>query len=86
VPRTFTDLLKVRRRVHRGNRQLAQLGRSQPRQSGSSLGLVGSALSRPRLWLGLAVYVAVNLMARREAGKGEFVWARDESSRRVTQS
>jgi glycosyltransferase involved in cell wall biosynthesis len=86
VPRTFTDLLKVRRRVHRGNRQLAQMGRKEARQSGSSLGLFSLALRQPRLWLGLAVYVAVNLMARREPAKGEFVWARDESSRRVAQS
>ena len=45
VPRTFTDLLKVRRRVHRGNRQLAQMGGKADKETGSSLGLVSLALA-----------------------------------------
>lgn len=89
MPRTLRDLIKVRTRVHRGNRQLAQLARA----SGTALpahaqqqgarGLLATVWRRPDLWVGLAVYVGVNVIAKvRAKGPGNS-WGRDESSRRA---
>jgi glycosyltransferase involved in cell wall biosynthesis len=88
MPRTFADLLRVRRRVHRGNRQLQALGaRSQPDsgERGSPtpmLRLLRLHAGKPALWPGMLAYVAVNLAARVPAGAGNVGWGRDESTRK----
>ncbi|MCU0790457.1 MAG: glycosyltransferase [Nitratireductor sp.] len=80
APKTIRDLYKVRRRVHRGNRQLAAMGLKAEAGEGSG-SLVATALRKPRLWAGLAAYVAINLLARRSPGPVEAAWERDESTR-----
>ncbi len=82
-PRNFRDLYKVRRRVHRGNRQLAAMGIAAS-DGGDTGSVVTAAIARPRLWPGLAAYVAVNLLAKRAAGNEAITWERDESSRTPT--
>lgn len=87
LPRTFRDLLAVRTRVHRGNRQLKELARASgsaavPVNPASHLML--SVSTRPRLWLGAVTYVAVNAIAKLRARKPAVRWGRDESSRRST--
>lgn len=80
APRTFRDLYKVRRRVHRGNRQLAAMGIA-AKDAGGSRRVVSAALAKPRLWAGLAAYGFVNALARRASRSETFTWERDESSR-----
>lgn len=80
APATFRDLYKVRRRVHRGNRQLAAMGIAS-KDGGGTGGVVSAALKKPGLWAGLAAYAAVNALARRASRRETFVWERDESSR-----
>jgi hypothetical protein len=89
MPRTLRDLMAVRTRVHRGNRQLKQLerasGQDMPvrKQHGSVRSLAGTAWRRPDLWPGLVTYVAVNAVARLRARAPGVRWGRDESSRRA---
>lgn len=88
MPRTMRDLLAVRTRVHRGNRQLRQLARA----SGSALpsrsqpqplrGLMATAWRRPDLWAGLLTYLAVNAVSKLRARRRGAGWGRDESTRR----
>jgi glycosyltransferase involved in cell wall biosynthesis len=89
MPRTLRDLVAVRTRVHRGNRQLRQMARASglplpaagPSQSMRSL--VSTAWARPGLWPGLVTYVAVNTVSKLKAmGRGTG-WGRDESTRRT---
>jgi glycosyltransferase involved in cell wall biosynthesis len=89
MPRTLRDLLAVRTRVHRGNRQLLQLAKTSgtplpvhAKQQGMK-GLIASSVNRPHLWVGLTTYVIVNVIAKlRARGKGTG-WGRDESTRRA---
>lgn len=88
MPRTLRDLLAVRTRVHRGNRQLRQLARASgavPTQhpSGGLNGLAATAWRRPDLWPGLLAYVAVNTFAKLRARRQAASWGRDESTRRA---
>lgn len=91
MPQTLHDLLAVRTRVHRGNRQLKELARAQgaaalPHPGSTSFkGLLATASRRPDLWLGLATYVGVNALAKYRArnATGGAGWGRDESSRRA---
>jgi hypothetical protein len=89
MPRTLRDLLAVRTRVHRGNRQLLLLAHA----SGNPLpahaqpqgmrNLLSTARRRPDLWAGLLAYVAVNVVAKLRARRQSASWGRDESSRRA---
>jgi glycosyltransferase involved in cell wall biosynthesis len=88
MPRTLSDLIAVRTRVHRGNRQLRQLARasgaaSPPHPSQAVSGLAATAWRRPDLWAGLLTYVAVNIVARLRARRQAAGWGRDESTRRA---
>lgn len=89
MPCTLRDLMAVRTRVHRGNRQLRQLerasGQEMPvrKQQGSMRGLARTAWRRPDLWAGLVTYVTVNVVAKLRARAPGVRWGRDESSRRA---
>lgn len=88
MPRTLRDLLAVRTRVHRGNRQLRQLARASgaaPTQhpSGGLNGLATTAWRRPDLWPGLLTYVGINMLAKLRARRQAASWGRDESTRRA---
>ena len=89
MPLTLRDLMAVRTRVHRGNRQLRQLERAsgqeaQPRKQQAAInGLARTAWRRPDLWVGLVTYVAVNSVAKLRARAPGVRWGRDESSRRA---
>jgi glycosyltransferase involved in cell wall biosynthesis len=88
MPRTLGDLVAVRTRVHRGNRQLRELTRASgsalPPQAGqqSLRGLAATAWRRPDLWPGLLTYVAVNAVSKLRARRQAAGWGRDESTRR----
>ena len=89
MPRTLRDLLAVRTRVHRGNRQLMHLARA----SGTQLpahapphgfrSLLTTAWRRPDLWMGVVAYVAVNMVSKLMARRQGAGWGRDESTRRA---
>jgi glycosyltransferase involved in cell wall biosynthesis len=92
MPRTLRDLIAVRTRVHRGNRQLKELARA----SGSALppqtqaksvrGLLSTASRRPDLWVGITTYIVVNVIAKLRARARSAAWGRDESTRRLKNS
>jgi glycosyltransferase involved in cell wall biosynthesis len=89
MPRTLRDLLAVRTRVHRGNRQLTKLARASGQikpgrtQPGSLRSLLATAWRRPDLWVGVIAYVAVNSISKLRAVVPSSAWGRDESSRRA---
>jgi glycosyltransferase involved in cell wall biosynthesis len=87
APRTLADLLKIKTRSRLG---VYQLHREFPELLGNEEKQYGSALKRllPQIWLWpkLAVYLWVNLVARRRAKKQladlkNVSWERDESRR-----
>jgi glycosyltransferase involved in cell wall biosynthesis len=81
-PRSLRGLLAVRTRAYRGNRELAASGlaRTAPPPSGAKTVL--RLARRPRLAPSVAVYVAVNTLARRRAARAAGPgWERDESAR-----
>jgi cellulose synthase/poly-beta-1,6-N-acetylglucosamine synthase-like glycosyltransferase len=81
-PMTLTALLRTRARVYRGNQQLARSGLAPyPAARGAVRALLGRA-RRPRDVPGVAVYVAVNLLARALARMPyDDGWTRDDGSR-----
>lgn len=87
APRDLASLIRVRRRVLRGNRQLTRMGvLPQTGDTGTpGHGLLRQVLVRPRLWAGLAVYALVGLVARAgleiEGRLAAARWERDDSSR-----
>lgn len=89
MPRTLRDLIAVRTRVHRGNRQLRALARAngsavQGAPQGQSFRtLLITASRRPDLWVGVTAYVVVNVIAKVRARARSTVWSRDESTRRA---
>lgn len=88
MPRTLKDLIAVRTRVHRGNRQLKALARASgqplpPHARTGTAGNLAAAALRPGLWVGISTYVAVNLVAKFRARARDTGWGRDESSRRA---
>jgi hypothetical protein len=87
APRTLADLLKIKTRSRLG---VYQLHREFPELLGNEEKQYGSALTKllPQIWLWpkLAVYLRVNLAARRRAKKQladlkNVTWERDESRR-----
>lgn len=87
MPRTLRDLIAVRTRVHRGNRQLRELTRASgsalPPKGQSAQNLLSTALRRPDLLVGVAAYVVINVIAKIRARAKTASWGRDESTRRV---
>src|SRR4051812_17606105 len=91
APRTTRDLLAVRTRVARGNRELSRagtalgLGEEAAASTGGgtarALGRLGAG--RPTLLPAALVYVAVTLLARRRAERSapDAQWERDASTR-----
>ena len=85
VPRTLPALIRVRSRVHRGNRQvdrLAARSSDMPREQASSL--VWEVLSRPSMWVDAAWYLIVSITARLLARRDHDSWGRDLTSRQAT--
>jgi glycosyltransferase involved in cell wall biosynthesis len=83
APRTLRALLAVRRRVARGNRQLATEHGQRPTAPGTGAALLRLVARRPHLLPAAVVYAAVTLRARAGAAPapGAAVWERDTSSR-----
>ena len=82
VPRTLAALIRVRSRVHRGNRELDRLLPRQSRSHGHrQRGLLGVLVRHPARWADLPWYVAVSLAARLLAVTGQRTWERDLTSR-----
>ena len=82
APASFADLLKVRTRVQRGNRQLAARG-AKAKGPGFKT-FAARVLPRPHLWLGFGIFTIVNLLAVVKARKTKAdAWERDDSSRRL---
>lgn len=84
VPRTLSALIRVRSRVHRGNREVDRLA---PRPSDipreRSLDLVREILSRPTLWVDATWYLTVSIAARLLAHRDQNSWGRDVTSRQA---
>ena len=75
MPRTLKDLIAVRTRVHRGNRQLRNwrapsgLPHACPAPRRKVVrGLPATAWRRPDLWAGLIAYVAINVVSKMRQG------------------
>ncbi|MBV6632335.1 MAG: glycosyltransferase [Alphaproteobacteria bacterium] len=65
APKSLGDLVRVRQRVYRGNRELEQA--SQPPQNSTTpppVGLMQRLAVRPHLWLAGLCYIAINLVAK----------------------
>lgn len=82
APARLSDLVKVRTRVQRGNRELAALG---AKAKGAGIKTFAARVAlRPHLWVGFCIFVAVNLKAAAQARKGKSgAWERDDSSRKL---
>ena len=87
MPRTLRDLIAVRTRVHRGNRQLRNLSRASgsatPPRGHSVRTLLTTAFSRPNLLVGVVAYIGINALAKLKARTRSTAWGRDESTRRL---
>lgn len=84
VPRTLSALIRVRARVHRGNRELDRLalqrsGFEQERPAN----LVREVLRHPRLWVDAPWYLLVFIAARIRAAMVKPSWGRDLTSRQA---
>jgi glycosyltransferase involved in cell wall biosynthesis len=82
APARLADLVKVRTRVQRGNRELVARG---AKTKGPGFKTFAARIGlRPHLWLGFCIFTIVNLMAAAKARKAKSgVWERDDSSRRL---
>jgi glycosyltransferase involved in cell wall biosynthesis len=84
VPRTLPALIRVRSRVHRGNREIDRLAPRPsdiPREQVSNL--AREILSRPALWVDAAWYLVVSIAARLFAHIDQNSWGRDLTSRQA---
>jgi glycosyltransferase involved in cell wall biosynthesis len=82
-PRSLRGLVAIRARVYRGNRELAASGLARVNPPPSGAGTVLRLARQPRRAPAVAVYVAVNVLARRRARRAAGTeWERDESARR----
>jgi hypothetical protein len=83
-PMTLTALLRTRARVYRGNEQLARSGLAPYPAAGGAVHALLARARTPRDVPGVAVYVAVNLLARALARMPyDDGWTRDDGSRVV---
>lgn len=82
APARLADLVKVRTRVQRGNRELAARG---AKSKGPGFKTFAARIFlRPHLWAGFCIFITINLMAAAKARKaGSGVWERDDSSRKL---
>lgn len=67
APRNLADLIRVRRRVYQGNKQLENLASQSAKSPGSkasSNGLIRRLIRRPNLWLAGLCFVGVNALAK----------------------
>ena len=86
-PSKIGDLIKINTRSRLGNYQLAQtfpeLLRNDQKNYG---GAITTLLAQPTLWLGIPIYLYVNMISRWRAKQkmkslANYQWERDESSR-----
>jgi len=89
APRRLSDLLAVRTRIARGNRELAAdapsdtVADATPTTGTTVRALAQLVVRTPSMAPGAMVYVALTALARRRAERGAPVWQRDASSREV---
>lgn len=84
VPRTLPALIRVRSRVHRGNREIDQLApRSSDVPQEQVSNLVREVLRRPALWADVPWYLVVCIAARLLALADNQSWGRDLTSRQA---
>lgn len=84
VPRSLTALVRVRSRIHRGNRELSHLLPEQAHSSGSqALELLRAVYRQPAKWIDFPCYIMVGVAARLFAMTGSGTWERDLSSRQT---
>ncbi len=82
VPRTLGALVRVRSRIHRGNRQLDRLvERRAQEQVTPKLDFLRRVLARPSLWCAFGCFVMVGCVARARSRVTGPVWERDSGSR-----
>lgn len=83
-PQTFAALLRAKTRVRIGQAQLRRLHPDRPASDrGTAPPLWRWILTRPDLWLALPVYLAANIISRRQAAarlrSAALDWGRDDS-------
>jgi glycosyltransferase involved in cell wall biosynthesis len=87
APRTIASLIKIRRRIRRGTRQLESMELLTTTRTGSaSIRQIASQVStRPALWPAFVLYVSISLYVRLlvsiEPPQAVDFWERDTSSR-----
>jgi len=82
VPKLVATLIRVRARVHRGNRELKQHlpdGSSPPEKRAWQF--AGEICKRPALWLDVPCYLAISAASRFLTLKGTQSWERDLTTR-----
>lgn len=84
VPKDIATLIRVRSRVRRGNRQLAQVApRSQSSQGDRQGNFLFSVCRQPSMWRDIPAYLLVTIAARILALKTTTVWERDVTTRQA---
>lgn len=84
VPKDIATLIRVRSRVRRGNRQLAQVApRSQSSQGDRQGNFLFSVCRQPSMWRNIPAYLLVTIAARILALKTTTVWQRDVTTRQA---
>jgi len=82
VPKSLRALIRVRSRIHRGNRELQQALPSHtqaPKRQARQL--AGEVWQRPSLWLHVPCYLTVAVAARLLSTNGNQTWERDLTTR-----
>jgi glycosyltransferase involved in cell wall biosynthesis len=84
APKTFSSLLKVRRRSLRGAREVTSLGLSSP-ERGSPAAVLGRAMRRPSTMAAVVLFATTNLWVRASLALqkpcGSPTWERDHTTR-----
>lgn len=84
APRTLAALIRVRSRVHRGNRELDKLLPDSSRSATHPVrDHIREILRRPPLWVDLPWYLAVQVAARIMSRTGNQSWGQDLTSRQA---
>ena len=84
VPRALPTLIRVRSRVHRGNRQLKRFApgfRSSPTEN--KMEFFRSIVRNPSLWPDIPIYLTVAVASRILAMKQKSGWERDWTTRQA---